>query len=57
MQFFPRNSSYSVDWNGGSLSLTICAGRPYLAKTLRIALAVAFAVVVFMAPITSGHLE
>ena len=57
MQFFLRNSSYSADWNGGPLSLTICIGRPYLAKMLCIALAVASVVVVFTGPITSCHLE
>lgn len=54
--FCCRNSLYSTDWKGG-LSLTIWAGRPYLAKTLRKALQVAPAVVVFIGPNTSGHLE
>ena len=57
MPFCLKNSSYWADWNGGPLSLTICFGKPYLAKVLPIALAVSSAVVVVMGPTTSGHFE
>ena len=47
MQFSLRNSSYSADWHGGPLLLTISTGWPYLAKMLQISLAVTSVVVVF----------
>ena len=57
MPFCRGNSSYSTDWKGGLLLLTTWVGRPYLAKIWRMALIFESAVVVFMEPITSGHLE
>ena len=57
MPFCRGNSSYSTDWKGGLLLLTTWVGRPYLAKIWPMALIFESAVVVFMGPITSGHLE